>query len=136
MGATFRKNAALFLPVIVIGIMLGYTWTTIISQQIIINWRHITATALFAVLVLLFFKKKQYALPATGIFLLLGLFNLLTLTPAVSLLWIYIGRLAIPMGNMMCLLLFLVYFFLNLDPLLDMQIAYSEAKRQRKAKTD
>lgn len=78
-----KQKIFLFVPLAIIAGLLIHTWTIILQTGLIANWRHYLATGFFILLAVLFCRGLKVTLLSTIIFLILGAFNLLTLTPAI-----------------------------------------------------
>jgi hypothetical protein len=93
------------------------------------TWKHYLGILLFIPLLVLFFKNLHKAILGLGIYLLLATFNLLAVTSAISTSWLNFGSgLRTPPVQLLSLGIFIVYFTLNLDALINMQLDYKEAK--------
>lgn len=115
--------------VITLGAIAGfllYIWTVFLMTDFIATWRHYLALALFIILVILFFKKLHLAIVGTGVYLIFGICNLLTLTQEVNTSWIKIFSLQTPPVNLLSLGIFCLYFILNFDALVNMYLDHKE----------
>ncbi len=126
------QKIRLLLPLIIAGGLLAYTWGAILLQGIVANWRYITAIVLYTIIIFLLFRNRTRATLAPGIFFLLGIGNVVALTPYLSTARFFIGPVETPSFNGLSVLLFLLYIVLNLDVLLDIQIGYSEKRKAKR----
>ncbi|MGN6802391.1 MAG: hypothetical protein ACTHJN_10820, partial [Ginsengibacter sp.] len=62
----------LLIPLGIITGLLIYSWITFFLTDIVITWQHYLALALFAVVIVLYFRSFEQTVIATGIYLLLG----------------------------------------------------------------
>jgi hypothetical protein len=131
-----RKKILLIIPLAIVCGLLIYTWAVILFTDIIATWRHYVALILFATVLYLFFKSFKKAVVATGIFLIAGTCNLLTLTPSVisNSYGIKIASLQIstPTFQLLSFGILVLFFFMNFDTLVNIQLDYQETKRLRK----
>ena len=95
------------------------------------TWRHYVGLLLFVGIVLLLFKDFKRSVIGLGIFLLLATFNALAITPAITTSWLNIGRLTTPPVQLISFGILVLYFILNMDTLIDIQLDYKEAKEQK-----
>jgi hypothetical protein len=123
-----KKFILTSLVLLAIACFLITSWITIINENYIVKWRHITALALFIPLPILLFRRYNLAVLGTGIYLLLGLFRVITLTAGISTGSLGIGGIEISGFNWLCLGLFILFLILHLDILIDMQLDYKERR--------
>jgi hypothetical protein len=109
-----------------------YGWTVILTTDILATWRHYIGVVLFITLILLFFKSEKATILATGVFLLVATFNGLAMTAAIKTFYFGSSSNATPPIQMLSLGILILYFVLNLDSLIEMQLDYKERKAQRK----
>lgn len=126
-----KKKVLLLIPLLIIGGLIAYTWITLFGEDYTPIWRHYVALGLFVVLVFLFVKNFTKAVLATGLYLILGTCNLLTLTA--STVWnsfgVNVGSAEIwtPSFQLLSFGLFVLFFILNFDTLTDIYLDYKEA---------
>lgn len=106
--------------------MLIYCWTIILTTEILATWRQYIGLFLFFILGILFLKNIVATIVGTGIYLLLATFNLLAMTPTITVSGIKIGPISTPPVQLISLLLFILYFCLNMDSLIDIYLDYKE----------
>jgi hypothetical protein len=87
---------------------------------------------LFLPLPLLFFRKYKIAVLATGIYLALGFFRLLSLTAAISTGSITIVGLEISGFNWLAFGLLILFLIIHLDILIELQLDDKESKSSSK----
>jgi hypothetical protein len=132
-----KKKIRLLIPLIIIGGLISYTWLTLLVEGYTAIWRHYIALGLFGFLIFLFVRDFTKAVVATGLYLLLGTFNLLSLTA--STVWnsygVKVGSAEIwtPSFQFLSFCLVILYAILNFDTLTEIYFNYKEAK-QRKTK--
>jgi hypothetical protein len=131
-----KQKILLLTPLTIIAGLLIYTWATILFTDIDATWRHYSGLVLFVILIFLFLKSFKKAVLGTGIFLILGTCNLLTLTPSVTSnsFGIKIGSFEIgtPVFQLLSFGILLLYFFINFDTLVNIQLDYRDTKRLKK----
>jgi hypothetical protein len=127
-----KEKKLLLIPLIIIAVLLIYCWIIILTTGILATWRHYIGLGLFILIVFLFFKNLITATIGTGIYLLLATFNLLAMTTEITTSGIRIGGISTPGIQLLSLGLFIIYFLLNLNPLIDINLDYQEKKKLNK----
>jgi hypothetical protein len=127
-----KQKVLFFIPLLIIVGLLIDTWVEIFFTDTMASWRHYTALILFAVIIFLYLQSFTKAVLATGAFLILATCNLLGLTATITTtkFGLNIGPDGIytPSFQLLSLGIFLLYFFLNIDTLINIQLDYKEAK--------
>lgn len=122
------------IPLIIILCIIAYTWDVILFTDILATWRHYVGLILFIPLPWLLIKNVKLAIKATGIYLILGILNLLTLTPDIigDSFGLNLGsfHLSTPSFNLLSFGLFVLYCILNFGTLANMYLDYRERKRK------
>lgn len=129
-----KQKIGLLIPLLMIASRLIYCWSVILFSDTLATWRHYIGLLLFIVVVILVLRSFAKAVFATGIFLLLATFNLLAITPEISTSWMRFGAhksVSTPHIQLMSLALLGLYFILNIDTLIEIQLDYREAKQQK-----
>ena len=90
------------------------TWITIVQEHYVVKWQHVTAALLFLPLPILLFKNYKAAVFGTGIYLLIGLFNGLSLTAALDTGSFTMGELTISGFNWFALELLVLFAILHM----------------------
>ncbi len=98
------------------------------------TWRHYVGLFLFTIIAISFFRHLTITIIATGIYLVLGIFNLLALTPTIYTFGFRIGPISTPDMQGLFWGLFILYFVLNMDSLIDMHLDYQERKATAEGK--
>jgi len=127
-----KTRIVLFLPLVITSSILLYCWTIILTTDVLSTWRHWAGLILFVPLVYLFIKDVRKATLATGIYLLLGTFNALTITPVIGTFWIGSDSIHTPPVQLLFLGIFALYFIINFKSLIDIYLNYTEAKALKK----
>ena len=125
-----KPKRLILIPLIVIMGILIYCWATIITTEIQATWKHYLGLLLFVIIAILFFRNIVLTTVATGIYLTLATFNLIALTPAISTFGFRIGPITTPDIQGLSLALFILYFILNMNPLIDIHLDYRESKQK------
>jgi hypothetical protein len=130
---TLKRKLLFYIPLIITACILAYTWARFISGE---NSPYITnyiGLILFIPVIYFLFKDKTFKKPllALGIYLILATFYVANIT-------IYMGvsmgitlfglKIPLPPMNGLALLLFILYFILNLGTLIEIQLDYKESK--------
>jgi hypothetical protein len=124
-----KEKKLLLIPLVIIGILLAFCWTIILTSEILATWRHYVGLILFIGLMILFFKSIAKATVATGFYLLLGTFNVLALTAEINTSWFRIGPIETPPFQLLSLGLLVLYSILNIDQLINNYLDYKERKQ-------
>jgi hypothetical protein len=126
-----RQKLFLFIPLTIVVGLLIYCWTIIISTEVLATWRHYVGLGLFLVLMFCYIKSFKLAAIGTGIYLLLGTFNVLSITAETSTSWLRIGPIETPPIQLLSLGIFTLFAILNFDPLIDSYLDYKESKQSK-----
>jgi len=88
---------------------------------------------IFIPLFLFFLTDFPKAIVGLGAFVLLATFNLLAITPAITTSWMNFGSsgLHTPPVQLSSLGLFTLYFIMNFDSFINIQLNYKEAKMKK-----
>ena len=129
-----KEKKLLLIPLIIMTILLSYCWAVILTTDILATWRHYIGLTLFIIIVFLFFKNLIAATIGTGIYLLLATFNLLAMTAQINTSGIRIGEVSTPGVQLQSFGLFVIYFLVNLNPLIDIEFKYQEKRKRNKKK--
>ena len=122
----------LLIPLVIVAALLVYCWITILFTEVVGTWRHYIALLFFPLLVFLYFKNFTRAVITTGLYLVLAIFNALSMTPEISMSWLTIGPIETPHIQLLSFGLLVVFLVLNSDTLVNMYLDYKEAKGQGK----
>ena len=112
----------------IISYFLIDTWVTILRENYVVKWQHLTGLLFFLPLPVLLFKNYKATVLGTGCYLISGLFRLLSLTAGISTASITIAGLEISGFNWLALGLLILFSILHVDVLIDMQLDYKESK--------
>ena len=129
-----KNKILLLIPLTITGSFLLYCWAIILTTEVLATWRHYTGLALFVPLVYLFIKDVRKATLATGIYLLLGTFNALAITPASGTFWIGSDSVRTPPVQFLFLGIFILYFILNFKSLINIYLDYKETEALKEKK--
>lgn len=126
-----KQKILILVPLLIIAGFFLHGWLIILTTDMLATWRHYLGLSLLIPFAL-FSKNITSTIVTTGIYLLLATFNLLAYTPAISTTYfgINIGsiQLTTPPVQLLSLGIFVVYFVLNLDSLINIYLDYKEAK--------
>lgn len=112
-----------------------YTWINALVSDNVLVWRHYTALVLFIPLIYLFTKNFRKTILGTFIYLILGICNILTLTPSIR--WnsygIRIGsaNFDTPPFQLLSFGLLILLCVLNFDTLVDMYLDFKEMRKTK-----
>lgn len=122
-----QKTLAL-IPLAIVAGLLIYTWSIILFTDIIAVWRHYVGLLLFLPLPYLLFKSFKIGLLATGIYLILGTFNLFSITPSIdtTIFSLKIGsmELSTPSLQLLLLGLLILYCIVNFNSFVTIYVDY------------
>ena len=127
-----NEKKLLLVPLVLTAIFLIYCWTLILTTDILATWKHYTGLILFFVLIFLFFKNLIAATIGLGVYLLLATFNLLAITAEITTSGIRIGSISTPGIQLLSLGLFIIYFWINFNPLVEIHLDHREKKKRNK----
>jgi len=127
-----KQKFRLLIPLVIIAGLLLYSWATFLFGDIGASWQHYVAIGLFSVLVFLLIKNYKSAIIATGLYLLLGTFAILSLTPEVKTAWLTMGPIQTPPMNLLSLGLFILFFILNYDQVFNIYWDYKATQKSKK----
>jgi hypothetical protein len=123
----------ILIPIIVIAAILFYCWTIILTTETLATWRHYLGLVPFIPIAFFIFKNNLIIVTLlTGIYLLLATFNLLAITPTIFTGGIRIGPISTPPIQLISLGIFVLYFCLNMNFLIDIHLDYKEAKQRNR----
>ena len=127
-----KKVKLLLIPLILILLFLTYCWVIILTTEILATWRHYLGLVFFIMLIVLFFTNFNRATIAAGIYLFLATFNLLAITASIDTFGItFSDSFSTPPIQLLCFVLFVIYFSLNFYSLIDIQLDYKEARSKK-----
>ena len=127
-----KKRIQIFIPPFIIAGLIVYCWIKILSTDVVATWQHYLALGLFIVLVVFLVKSFKTAVVATGLYLMLATFAVLSLTPEVNTSWLTIGSIDTPHINILSFGLLILFLILNFDKLIDIYLDYKETKTKSK----
>lgn len=127
-----KQKLLSFIPYFLVTSTLLYCWIVILFSEVFAIWKHYTGLALFLLLLFSAWKNSKKATIGLGIYLLLGTFNCLAITPTITTRWIFIGEFSTPPVQLLSLGFFVVYLIFNFDHLIEMQLDYQEARSKKK----
>jgi hypothetical protein len=126
-----KQKKRILIPIIITAAILIYCWTIILTTETLATWRHYLGIILFIPIAFLIFKNNLVVVTLlTGVYLLLATFNLMAITPGISTSWITIGPISTPPIQLISLGIFVLYFFLNMNSLIDIHLDYKEVKQR------
>ncbi len=125
-----KRNKRIIIPLAIVGAMLIYCWIIIFTNAAAATWRQYLGIAFFSAIVIYFINNfVATAIVLTGVFLLFGTFNLLAITPGIYVVGLqFFASVSTPPIQPIFLGIFALYFWLNLDPLINIYLDYKEAK--------
>jgi hypothetical protein len=128
-----KQKVLLLIPLLILLSLLIYCWTNFLLKNFIPTWKHYLGILFFIPLAVFFFKNSSNAIVGLGIYLLLATFNLLAITPAITTSWVNFGSsgFTTPPVQLLSLGLFILYFIMNLDSLINIQLDYKELKASK-----
>jgi len=118
MAPLIKKHSGIYqlLPFIGMGIILCYSWYSFVFGMYEYSISHILALALFCVNIIIYILNFRKGVLATGLLILLSLFNLTTLFPSISSSYLSIDsgiRLSTPGIDIRVLLLLILFCICN-----------------------
>ena len=128
-----KTKVFLLIPLMLIAALLLYTWITVLTGDNILVWRHYTGLVLFIPVIYLFTKNFRKTVLGTAMYLILGICNVLTLTPTI--IWnsygIRIGSVNIetPPFQLLSFGLLILLCILNFYTLVDIYLDFKEMRQ-------
>jgi hypothetical protein len=124
-----RSRLIRAIPLFILTSICINSWVLFLTNIYIVNLRQYLALLILGVNIFFFFKNDKISTFITGSFLLLAIFNILVYTVTVNSFWFRIADLFnTPEINLLSLGLFLLYFMLNFDFLVNWYYDYKESK--------
>lgn len=127
-----KQKILLLIPLTIIASLIFYCWTIILFTEVEATWRHYIALGLFSGIVYLFFKNFRWTVLSTGLYLILGTLNLLSLTASIvtNSYGIRISSIEIwtPTFQLLSFGLLILFIVLNIDNLIDIYLDFKEKK--------
>jgi hypothetical protein len=130
-----KQKIALLIPISIVAILIIYTWVYNLTNGLFGLWKHYLTLVLFLPIVYLFFNNYKGAIIATGLYLLLGTFGLLALTPRLTTTSYFVKIVSVEIGTPQIqwwifglLILFLI---LNFEPLVNLYLDFKEKKESK-----
>lgn len=133
-----KRQILILTPIVLIAVMIGYSWAVIFFTDLYANWRHHVALVLFFPLPFFIYKtQEKIALLLTIVYLLIGTANMLSFTPVVtsSSFGIQVGSLTIatPSFQLSSFGILVLALILNFDNLTNYYLDYKESKQKSKS---
>ena len=126
-----KRKLLIAVPIAIVAFLLLRCWSVLIFTDTVATWRHYAGLLLYLPLIFLFFKKYTKATIGTGIYLLLATFNILSFMPVLKTSWITFNfsiPISTPPIQLISLGIFVIYFILNLDSLIEIYLDYKGVK--------
>ena len=126
-----RKSAILRLlvPLVIIVALIAYSCTTMLANDVSPVWQHYLAIGGFVMILLAMIKSLTAARILLGIYSLLAIVNIVSLSYGIFSWGFAIGPLPIPLGQPRGWLVLIVYGILNFDLLCEDYFTYKERKK-------
>src|SRR5947209_580805 len=122
-----KQKILILISIIIITSFIINSWYNFISTEYLPTWRQNLGLIFYLILIILFFINVRKAIIATGIFLLLATFNVLAITTGITTNGIIIASKSIPRIQLLSFGLFILYFILNLNELINIYLDYKES---------
>ena len=130
-----KPKKLLLTVLIIITVILAYSWSIILFTEIEATWRHYLALLLFIPLLILYKKDIKKAVLFTGVYLILGTCNLITLTPSVTSnsYGIRISSFEVwtPTFQLYSFLILIFFFLVNFNTLVNYYLDYQDSKKAK-----
>jgi len=127
-----KRNLFTLIPLTLIAGSLVYSWVVFFTTPYGATWRQYVALALFVAPCLLFFVDYKKAVIDTLIYLLSGVFNVLSMQSTVTVFTINFFGYDNPVYiNLLSLVLLILAFCLNFNTLVNMYLDFKEKKDKK-----
>jgi hypothetical protein len=123
-----RQKVRILIPLLIILCFLINTFIQYINGEFLLNWRHYIGMAGFIGLVFLYVRSFKWVVLSTGIYFLIAICNGLNITASTITFWLGPEDNHTPPFQPHSLGLFILYFVLNLDNLIEIWLDYKEEK--------
>lgn len=123
-----KQKKLITISLALIAAILIYCWVRILTTDVLATWQHYLGLLLFLIVSIFYFVSLVKAVIATGFYLLLATFNVIALTAEVTVSGIAIGPVSTPPIQLLSLGLFIIYFTLNFDTMVNLYYDYKDAK--------
>jgi hypothetical protein len=114
----------ILVPLLLTTVVLIYCWIKLLTFPFIPQWQHYSATFGFLSVVLLFVKSRRWGTIALGLYLIIAITTVFSLTYNIS----YISFI-FPIGNLTAWGIFTIYLLLNGPELGGYYLDYQESKK-------
>lgn len=128
-----KQKIQILIPLVLLAAMLINCWTVFLTTDLIPTWPHYIGIILYLLTVFVFFRNLRLATFLVGVYLLLATFNLLAFTPEIKTSWFNIGPVSTPPVQLLSLGLFILYFIVNFNAMIEYYLDYKEAKQVNKS---
>ena len=132
---TFSRKSAilrLLVPLVIIVALIAYSCTTMLANDVSPVWQHYLAIGGFVMILLAMIKSLTAARILLGIYSLLAIVNIVSLSYGIFSWGFAIGPLPIPLGQPRGWLVLIVYGILNFDLLCEDYFTNKERKEAAK----
>lgn len=116
----------LLLPLVIILALIAYSCSTMLANNVSLIWQHYLAIGGFVMILLVMIKSLTAARILLGIYSLLAIINMVSLSYGIFSWGFAIGTLPIPLGQPRGWLVLIFYGILNFDLLCDDYFTYKE----------
>jgi hypothetical protein len=123
-----KQKVRILIPLIITGLALIYCWVALLVNNYIPSWKHYSAIFLFAILIIFLVRGLSKILFPLGIYLLLASLHVISLSYNKATFFFGLDNPYNPHFQLMSIGILIVYFILNLDGLIDMQLDREERK--------
>lgn len=121
-------------PFAMLSCIVANTWFIFISTDYEATWGHYLLLAFILINAVFYFKNWKLAVLLTGILLLGCTFYLLPPFMQVESAFIHIGPVPIPWIEYWSFLIFLIYFIINFNYLIELYLDFQEHRKEAKNK--
>jgi hypothetical protein len=120
----------ILMPFVAIAICLLYSWGKLFIEGYSPNWRHYLSVLMFVPVVYFVLKSDRHALLAIGVFLMLGVFHLLTFTYDLRTVTFGVGFVSLPPIEPLPFGILLLFLIFNFYRLVDIYLDYKKVPRK------
>ncbi len=108
--------------------LLVYTWFTFFRSVQKPLWQHWIGLISFIIIIISNIIKARIGVLMTAVYLLLAIFGLVALFPALSISYLRIGALSIPLGQLIAWPFLIIHVCINFNPLADYYLDWKEPR--------
>ena len=121
-----KRTIQIALPILIIVGYLAYSWTEILTTDIIATWQHYLALVGLGITIFLAVKNWRIGLISLGVYLIFATFNIMSVVPGITSFGVKSFDQTLISVQPAAIAIFIVYLLLNTTTLIDMYLDHKE----------